>query len=407
MGDRLRIAIFTFGLCPGGTERQIVELCKGLDRNRFELSVLVARPGGELEAELERAGITIDAIPINSLREFNALRQLLRLRRFIRERKIDLLHTFSLLGNTFGVLAGQLAQVPVIVTSRRDMYGPDDYPPYGTLQAYFSRRVDGIVTNAESIREMLIAREYVEPERISVVHNGLDMARFATGNYRSEARRQWGINDNRPVIGVVADLKKIKGHIYLLKATRLLANLLPELRVLIIGASISEPETRIELEQAAKELGIEEQVIFTGRSMDVPYILSALDVSVLPSLSEGLSNTILESMAAGVPVVATSVGGNRELIKDKETGLLVNARDGVGLAFSILRLIKEPALAARLAASARETVRHGYTNAQMVNAMESLYERLVAAKYEQRARSAFSRRTKEDPVLLRDSARRL
>ncbi|MEW6734118.1 MAG: glycosyltransferase [Acidobacteriota bacterium] len=380
MDRKLKMVIFTLGFFTGGTERQIIELVKGIDRNRFDCSIAVARPGGELECELASYGLKIESFPITSLRDLNGVRQLLRLRKFLIEKKIELLHTFSLLGNTFGVLAGLLARIPIIITSRRDMNGTEYLPPYGRCQSYFSHWVDHITTNAVAIKGMLVAREKVSPDKISVIENGLDLSQFSNLRDRSEIRQQLGISEDAPVIGMVAVFKPIKGHIYLFQAVKQLLATFPQLRVLLIGGCPLDANINAELLSAVKELGIENNIVFIGASQQVPRLLTSLNISALPSLSEGISNAILESMAAGVPVVATNVGGNVEIIKDGETGLLVPARDSNALAAALLRLLNDREYGAHLAANASKMVAHRFSNRRMVNNFESLYVRLTESK---------------------------
>ncbi|MEW6730929.1 MAG: glycosyltransferase [Acidobacteriota bacterium] len=380
MNRRLKILIYTFGLCTGGTERQIIELCRGLSSNRFDLSIAVARPGGEWESLLAQAGIVIKYFPLNNLHNFNAIRQLQRLRTYLVENSIDLLHTFSLLGNTFGVLAGLWARVPIIITSRRDLYEPHGLPYHEWLQALLSHSVDNIVTNAAAIKQMLVRQEHIRSCKISIIHNGIDLTQFIDRSFGAQVRYELGIEEGTPVIGVVAELKQVKGHIYLLQAARQLINHWPNLRLLLVGSSINEPETKTNLAAVARELGIEKNTIFLGRSQEVPRLFTAMDVSVLPSLSEGLSNTILESMAAGVPVIATNVGGNSELIKENKTGLLVPPKDPMALAYALRQLLKDPLHRALLAENAQRMVRERFTNKQMSYEMEALYLKIVESK---------------------------
>lgn len=379
MERKLRLAIYTEGFYAGGTERQLVELIKGIDRDRFSLSVLSSRPGGPMEQDLHNADIPITYFPLKSLKEFNALRQLWRLRSFLCRHEIDVLHTYSITGNTFAVLAGLLARTPIIITSRRDM-GVMIPPIYRPLQVAFSYCADAVTTNALAIKNMLVERERVNPDKISVIYNGIDLTRFTASGARGEARRALGISARAPVIGMVAQIKPIKGHIYLIKAAHRLTEWLPDLRLLIIG----DGNERADLEKLVSALGISENVIFVGYTSEVTRLLSALDVSVLSSLSEGISNSVLESMAVGVPVVATAVGGNIELITPERTGLLVPPADAEALAAAILRLLTDRALHERLAHNAHRMVMERFANERMVENFQRLYSELAEARLKHR-----------------------
>jgi L-malate glycosyltransferase len=372
---KIKVGIFTFGFYTGGTERQVIELIKGLDRDRFEVNVGAFRPGGQMEFHLTCENIQVNYFPIESMYSTNSLRQLGRLRRFLIRNRIDVMHTFSLMGNTFGTLGGLLARVPIIISSRRDM-GVMIPRFYGPLQTSLSRQVDQIVTNADAIKRKMVEKERIDPDKIKVIYNGVDINRFSIDrSIGAEVRRELGISDRAPVIGIIAEIKPVKGHIYLLKAVRRLINSVPDLRLLIIGDSI-DPATRVDIEASARELGLKDQAIFLGRTQEIPRLLAAMDISVLPSLSEGVSNTILESMVAGVPVVATNVGGSPEIVLDGKTGLIVPPADSEALADAILRLLDSPELASRLVANARSMVLSRFSNETMVETYEDLYLKL-------------------------------
>lgn len=382
MNRKLNIAIFNFGFLTGGTERQIIELLKGLDRDSFNVKVAAVRTGGELEPEMQDAGLKIDFFPLRSMKDKNAFYQLYRLRQYLISNKIDLLHTFSYFGNTFGAVAGALARTPVIVSSRRDLFKPDAFPPYSQLQVVFSRYVDAIITNAQSIKQAMVDNEQIPADKISVINNGLDLNRFYHRSCGAAVRRELGISETAPVLAVVAGLKEVKGHIYLFKAIKLLKETYPELRLLVIG-ECRECDYRAHLEAKTRQLEIEDQVKFLGRSDEVPRLLTAVDISVLPSLSEGLSNTILESMAAGLPMIATRVGGNIEIIEDGENGLLVPPRNEQALADAISSLINDRSYAAKLARKGEQYVINQYSNQRMISKTSALYMDLVEAKIKQ------------------------
>lgn len=379
---KLKIAIVTFGFYTGGTERQIIELIKGIDPSRFDVLVAITRAGGKMEDNLKQAGINIDYFPINSLREIGTIHQLKRLCSYLIENKIDILHTFSLIGNTFGMLAGLLARTPIMITSRRDMFGPTMILPYGLLQGVFSHFADVILTNAVAIKNMLVKQEYINPKKILVIGNGLNLSQVVSRSCGNEVRRELGINPSTPVIGVIAELKPVKGHIYLFQAIKELIKTRPELCVLLIGDSI-EPAFKISLEATVRELEIQNNVIFYGRSNQVGRLLTAIDISVLPSLSEGLSNAILESMAANIPVITTNSGGNPEIVIDGETGLLVPPADSIALANAISRLLDDVLYRDYLATNARTIMVKKFSNEQMITSVENVYLQLAESRIEQ------------------------
>ena len=230
--------------------------------------------------------------------------------------------------------------------------------------------------NATAVRNVLQAQGY-DPSRISVIHNGIDVTRFQSAGTRDGAlRAELGFDPLDRVVAVFARLNRLKGIEYFLEAAAQLARRHAGLKFLIVGDSISE-EYRKELEAVAARLGLTDRVVFAGFRRDIPALLAEVTVSVLPSLSEGLSNVVLEGMAAGVPVVATSVGGTAEMIDDGRTGLLVPPADASAIARAVGTLLDDPALAARIGAAAKESVTAKFSLDAAVRETERIYERLM------------------------------
>ncbi|PYO27018.1 MAG: glycosyltransferase family 1 protein, partial [Candidatus Rokuibacteriota bacterium] len=209
------------------------------------------------------------------------------------------------------------------------------------VQRVICRLADCIVANAEAVKRWLVDEGYDE-RRITVIHNGIDAAPYGKTAADGRLHQELGLPPGAPLIAVLCRLSPIKGLEYFLEAATTLAASVPEARFLIVGeADAQDAEYRRRLEAYADRLGLGRRVVFTGLRLDVPAVLDEVAVSVLPSLSEGLSNVLLESMAAGVPVVATRVGGNPEAVEEGVTGLLVPPRDAAGLAGAIARVLED------------------------------------------------------------------
>ncbi len=357
----------------GGTERQFVNLATALDRSRFELHLACFRREGELLAEAEQSGAPLTEYRMPSLLSLAAGRQLLRLARYLRRQRIQVVRTYGFHPNVFGVIAARLAGVPAIFASIRDT--GDHLTPF---QRGVQRRVcglaDRVVTNAEAVRQRLIGEGY-DGRRIVVIPNGIALERYSGG--KPGLRPELGLPSGVPLVAVLGRLDEGKGVEYFLEAAALLTTSHPDARFLVVGdLAIRGPGKhphRLRLERYALELGLGGRLVFTGFRSDVPAILAEVTVSVLSSLSEGLSNTLLESMAARVPVVATAVGGNPELVEDGVTGLLVPPRDARALAAAIARLLDDPALARRLGEAGQRRVANRFSLDAMVGATEKLY----------------------------------
>lgn len=375
----------------GGTERQVANLVRALDRTRFEVHLACFRREGHFLDELGDGVASLTQYPLPSLHSLTAAGQLRRLARHIRRSRIQVVHTYGFYPNLFGIAAARLARVPVLVASIRDT-GDHLTARQRRMQKWACRFADLVLANAEAVRERLVADGY-EPRRIDVIRNGIVFDSFDRRADRPRMREQLGLPPAAPVVAVLSRLSKAKGIDYFLEAAALVARRHPAARFLIVGdcsADAAGASYRVSLEKSVERLGLGGRVVFTGFRCDVPALLSVVDVSVLPSLSEGLSNVVIESMAAGVPVVATAVGGNPELVADAGTGFLVPARDAAGLARAVDRLLSDPQMAARFGEAGRRRAEERFSLAAMVRATESLYVDLVGARAAERPRLLWS-----------------
>lgn len=234
---------------------------------------------------------------------------------------------------------------------------------------------DCVLVNAEAIRETLVKEGYA-PDKIAVIRNGIIPPRFEKKQRCALLRRELGLPLSAPLVMLSSRLNQMKGIQYFLDAAVILAEQFPYARFLVVG----DGENRKEMEDYAGRLGLGPRVVFTGFRGDVPDLLSEADVSVLPSLSEGLSNTLLESMAAGVPVVAARVGGNSEVVEDGVTGFLVPPRDPVELACATGRLLKDSDLASSFGQAGMRRVQELFSMERSVRETEHLYQQLLEAK---------------------------
>jgi len=255
------------------------------------------------------------------------------------------------------------------------------------VQKHCLRLADHIVVNAEAIKRDLLQRGY-DAAHLTVIPNGIDCERFRVPGNGEKVRREWNIPPGVPVVGVLARLLRIKGQDVFLRAAALMAAKKPEVRFVIVGGNNVDREYEDELKRLTAQLGLEGRVVFTGFRTDVPDLLAALSVVVSPSLGlEGLSNSLLESMAAGLPVVATRVGGTPEIVEDGVTGLLVTPGDAEALAGAISKLLVDTTTAKRLGQSARRRVFTRYSLERAVASTERLYgELLVQAKAKRRTK---------------------
>jgi glycosyltransferase involved in cell wall biosynthesis len=376
---RIRLLKMLTSFQIGGTERQVANLALGIDSSRFDLHLACLRNKGELLEDLEPLRVPRPVFEIGSLYSPKTLRQAIRLARYIKGHLIQIVHSYGFYPNVFAVPAARIAGASIVVASIRDR-GDILTPMQRRVQRWVCRLADCVLVNADAIRETLIEQGY-PPHNIVVIKNGIVLSRFGrreSGNSEKGAalRRELGLSPSAPLAFVFSRLNRMKGLEYFLEAAAIVAVKLPEVRFLIVGDGAG----RKDLEAHAWRLGLAQKVIFTGFRTDVPELLPEATVSVLPSLSEGLSNSLLESMASGVPVIAGRVGGNPEIIEHDVSGFLVPPRDSAALAAAMSTLLQDSELAARFGAAGRKRVAEVFSMERSVGEVEHLYERLVEAQ---------------------------
>lgn len=377
--ETIRVLKFVTGFFTGGTELQVLKLAQGMDRRKFELSFSCLEKDGNHLGAYEALGAPISEFPIKRLYHPRTFLQQRRFAALLRSQKTQILHSYNFYANVFAVPAGRLAGVPVVLASVRDR-GVYLTPAQKKLQRWVLGLADRILVNADSIRDWLVEQGLVE-DRISVIRNGVDLSRYPEAPAHTGVRRTLGIPDSAPIVLLMARLNPLKGIEEFIRAAAMVNERHPEARFLIVGAAfrstdgvIAESfEYRDELMQLAESLGMAGRIIFTGHRTDTPDLLAEADISVLPSHSEGLSNTLLESMAAGVPAIATDVGGNPELVREGVNGKLVPVKSPECLARAIGGLLANPEERKKLGDQARVMARDEFSLSGMVDRTERLY----------------------------------
>jgi glycosyltransferase involved in cell wall biosynthesis len=353
----------------GGTERQLVALCTGLDRRRFAPSVCCLAQGGPLAAELGRAGIPVTVVPFKGL---TALRnplaaggRLCELVALMRRERPALVHAFLPHANGLGALAARLARVPAVVISLRGLApGP---PLWGRLAG---RLADRVVANAEAVGAYALSHDGVSAAKLRIVRNGLDL-----GAFDQQAGAPAPALPSGPLVATVANPNRFKapGLLVLVEAAARVLRQVPAVRFLLVG----DGPARAEIARAAAARGLGDRLICLGSRQDVAAILAACQVMVLPSLREGLPNAILEAMAARKPVIATRVGGIPEAVVDDTTGLLVPPGDPEALANAILTLLQDPRRAETMGAAGRIRAEREFALERMIAETVRVYAEIL------------------------------
>jgi L-malate glycosyltransferase len=371
---RRKVFFLLDSLNVGGTETQAVELALRLDPERYDVTLGCLRVRGPLLQKLTGSNVSLrEFFPQGGFDSPGGIYQMFRLAFFLRKSGFQIVHSHDLYANMLGIPAAVLARTPVIISSRRDL-GHLEW--YQGKRRVWLRRLQSfsaiVLANAEAIRESLVAEDGFAPEKVRVIYNGIDVDRFATAS----RDRNWlvlGAEQEKWIVLVGNMHSDVKGHPWLIEAAVAIAREFPQVRFLLAGDGVQ----RANFERQVADRGLQANFSFLGRREDVPQILACGDIAVLPSKAEGLPNAVLEYLAAGLPTVASRVGGNSEIVQDGITGLLVPPEDSSALAEALLRLLRDPNAAASMGTRAREFVSANFSFKRMIENTDQLYSELL------------------------------
>lgn len=370
------ILLLAQALGQGGSERQLAETAQALDRSRFAVHVGCLRAGGFRSNELRRAGIPVAHFPVYSFRSLGALRGAWQLGRYLRRHSIRLVHTFDTPTNCFVAPVARAFRTPVVISSQRASRRLSA-PWEQSVLRFTDHLVDATVVNCEYVRRHMREDEGVRPERIYICYNGLKTGRFEPG----PRQRTPVLADASLVIGVICALRPEKGLPTLVEAFQKVAAGPPSplrsgLKLLIVGSGpMREP-----VEELCVKLGLRSRCHFEPSAPDVVPWLRSTDIFVLPSLSEALSNSLMEAMACGCTAVASRVGGNPELICEGATGLLFEAGNATDLARRLESLLADEELRSRFSAAASASIHGRFSIEASAKRMEEIYTELLERK---------------------------
>lgn len=364
------------GITEGGTERQILQLIQLARRLGYEPRLAVLR-GTEWLCE-QRAGCPVYLAGVRSFLRPSGWRASLELVRWMRREQITVVQTFFLESNIVGPLLARLADVPIVIGSRRNLNQWQEraswtHPGFRQLQRLANLPTDCIVGNSQVVTEAMAVVEGVPAHKMRVAYNGIDLKKFAgMGQQRSRARHMLGVADDQILVGNVSCMRLVKGLDQFVEAACIALKKDAALRFLIVGDGVE----RAAIVEQIRHHGLEEKIHLAGAQENVLPYLAAMDIGVLSSLAEGFSNSLLEYMASGLAAIATDVGGNREALG--ETGILVPAGNPAALADAILRL-RSPELRRQLGEAAHRRVER-FSLERAEQRMEEIYGELLHAK---------------------------
>jgi glycosyltransferase involved in cell wall biosynthesis len=373
--------VFVIGtLDVGGTETQLATLATGLVRRGWQVDVFALHGGGPLAARLRDGGVTVidGGDPLGATTNSRRVARLavveLRLAWHIARTHTDVVHAFLPFTNFIGAVAGRLGFAPLVITSRRALGNHRVRQPRFAWMDGVANALSHVVTaNSRAVAEDVHEREGYELARIVVIPNGLDLGRFeAVAGEREAVRRELGLGPDDVALVKVANLSAYKGHADLIEAIAMLAPGQPGPRLFLIG---SDRAAAAPLRAEVERRGLSGRVVFLGYRDDVPRLLAGMDIGVVASHEEGSTNALIEQLAAGLPLVATRVGGNVEAVEDVADCLLVPARDPAALAAAIARAIEMLPESVARRPERQEAVRARHSLPEMIGRYERLYRR--------------------------------
>lgn len=354
----------------------------GLDKHRYEVEFACA-PGGPLIDKVALAGIKVRPIRhfTQEIRIFKDILALIELALLIRRRRYTIVHTHNSKAGFIGRLAARINNVPLIVHTIHGFAFHDFEQPlrrrlFIILERLAAAFTDKLLVISAPLKEWGLKAGIGSEDKYMINYDGIEIGMFKKDFDKEKIRREFAIKPEDKIVGTVAKLWEGKGHKYLLEAAVTIIKKIPAVKFMFVG----DGYLRDYLSDYAKRLGISDSLIFTGFREDIPEITSIFDIACLPSLFEGMGRVLLEAQVLGKPVVATKVGGIPDIVKDNETGILVNPADCHSLAQALIRILSDEALSKKLGEAARQHINEKFSASRMVENVDKVYGELLEKK---------------------------
>ncbi len=366
----MNILLLSTHLNTGGITSYLLTLTEGLIRQGHK--VYLATSAGELLKRFQDTGAQHIQLDIKVKSELNpkVYSSLFILKRFIKDKKIDILHSQTRVTQVLGQLLSPMTQVPYIATC------------HGFYKVRFSRQWfpcwgDAVIAISKAVMNHLLNDFRTPSEKVFLIHNGLDVNKFKPVNdeLKAQKRREFHLAEE-PLIGIIARLVGVKGHEVLIKAMEAVVKKFPSTKLMIVGQGREENNLR----NLAQQLNLQNNILFIPVSNQTDEILPIFDIFVLPSLDEGLGISLMEAQAVELPVIGSRIGGIVSLIEHGKTGLLVNPNDSKDLTEAIINLLENRLEAKRLGQQARIFISENFSAEQMVQKTLQVYQTVLASR---------------------------
>lgn len=381
----MRSILYVIGsLEIGGSEKHVLALARALSARGWQAIVFSIAGPGPLQADFRMAGVTVVELPerakqrSDARRLFDFLRAVWRLFRTMRKTRPDIVHFFLPVSYLTGAPLALLARLPVRVMSRRSLNRYQlKHPAQAWMERRLHRTMSALLGNSQRVMGELAA-EGAPPERLALIYNGIESSRIVAIQPRAQVRDRLQLTSGTLVLTIVANLIRYKGHLDLIEALSIAnPDMPPKWRVLIVGR---DDGVGADIHARAAARDIAQHVTMLGPRTDIADLLGAADIGLLCSHEEGFSNAILEGMAAGLPMIVTDVGGNREAVIDGETGIVVPPHSPSALAEAIIRLANNPDMRRRYGEAGRKRADDRFPVEACIARYELLYKALLEGK---------------------------
>lgn len=359
-------------LTIGGVENQLLMVLKNYNKNIYFPIVCCLSDKGDLGVEIESCGVKLFCL--NKLKhtfDWTIIRDIYKL---IKQNSIKVIRTHQYHANLYGRIAGLLAKVPCIVASVHNVYTIDKKIHRRIINHFLARYTDRIVAVSKAVMHDILIYDRISQNKLCVIYNGIEMRSFL--NMHGNIRDELGIPKNTPLIGTVGRLTPQKGHKFLLEAIKKLKFKFPEIKLLIVG----DGPLKNDLKKYSQTLNIDDKVIFLGLRRDIPNFLSSIDIFVLPSLWEGLSNALIEAMASGKPVIVTDIPPIKEIINSEELGVLIPPENSDAIADALELLLHDKTRSETSGNAAKEKAFSSFTIEKTIEQYTSLFEDILRNK---------------------------
>lgn len=367
MPNLIKVMYLNHCMAMGGIETMIVGFVNSLPREKFSPSIAVFEGGGILE-EMIKQKLT----PVHHLNKKDGIdfKMVFRLRKLIKTEKVNVIHSNNFASWLYGVMATLFINGVKVVHTEHSTVRGHKKRRY-VLEKVLAKFTHQVVAVSEKVKSNLVDLCSIPPDKVEVIQNGINVDKFRREeSARQQIRNEIGVSCNTVVFGTVGRLVPVKDHKTLIEAYSILVQKVPDSCLLIVGGGPLHQQN----EKLVSDLGLSENVMLMGERYDIPAVLSAMDVYVVSSLNEGMSISVLEAMSTSLPIIATNVGGNPEIVHDGKNGLLVASGKPQQLANKMIQYASDIELLAAHGLNSRQFVEETYSDLAMISRYQELYD---------------------------------